>query len=91
MQNDQLEKLLETVLTSSKYKDVSHELIRSIGVRELAKRSNIKEAVKATKSKLHQVGGAYLTEKENYAGWFNDLERLFRSGDQDAFLSYVRK
>ena len=65
VQSDQLEKLVETVLTSSKYKAVSHDLIRSIGLRELAKRSSLKEAVKATKSKLHQVGGAYLNDKED--------------------------
>jgi 16S rRNA (guanine(1405)-N(7))-methyltransferase len=91
MRNDQLEKLLETVLTSSKYKDVSTDLIRSIGSRELAKRSSLKEAVKATKSKLHQVGGAYLTDREDYVGWLDELERLFHSGDQDAFLTYLRK
>jgi len=91
VQSDQLEKLVETVLTSSKYKAVSHDLIRSIGLRELAKRSSLKEAVKATKSKLHQVGGAYLNDKEDYAGWLNELERLFHSGDQDAFLTYVQK
>jgi 16S rRNA (guanine(1405)-N(7))-methyltransferase len=91
MQDDQLEKLVETVLTSSRYKDVSHDLIRSIGARELVKRSSIKEAVKATKSKLHQVGGAYLTEREDYAGWSRDLERHFCSGDRDAFLTYVKK
>jgi 16S rRNA (guanine(1405)-N(7))-methyltransferase len=79
------------VLTSSKYKDVSADLIRSIGARELAKRSSLKEAVKATKSKLHQVGGAYLADREDYAGWLHELERLFRSGDQDAFLAYLRK
>jgi len=91
LQNDQLEKLVETVLSSSKYKDVSQDLIRSIGMRELAKRSSIKEAVKATKNKLHQVGGAYLTEREDYTGWFKVLEHHFRSGDQDAFLASVKK
>jgi 16S rRNA (guanine(1405)-N(7))-methyltransferase len=90
-QNDQLEKLVATVLTSSKYKDVSQELIRSIGLRELTKRSNIKEAVKATKNKLHQVGGAYLTDKEDYARWLNELKQLYHAGDQDAFLTYVKK
>jgi 16S rRNA (guanine(1405)-N(7))-methyltransferase len=91
MQNDQLEKLVATVLSSSKYKDVSHDLIRSIGSRELAKRSSIKEAVKATKNKLHQVGGAYFTDKEDYSRWLTELERLYHSGNQDAFLAYVQK
>lgn len=91
MPNDQLEKLMEAVLTSAKYKDVSHDLVRSIGLRELAKRSSIKEAVKATKNKLHQVGGAYLTDKEDYARWLFELKQLYHVGNQDAFLAYVRK
>lgn len=90
-QNDQLEKLVETVLTSSKYKDVSHDLIRSIGLRELTRRSSMKEAVKATKNKLHQVGGAYLTDREDYAAWLNDLEHHVRTGNQDAFLTSLKK
>jgi len=89
--NEQLERLVETVLASSKYKDVSHDLIRGVGLRELAKRASLKEAVKATKNKLHQVGGAYLTDKEDYARWLHELAQLYHAGDQDAFLAYVKK
>lgn len=88
-QNDQLEKLIETVLASSKYKEVSDDLIRGIGLRELAKRSSLKEGVKATKSKLHQIGGAYLTDKKNYPRWLNDLKQLFRFDSRDNFLAYL--
>src|SRR6266568_1774882 len=35
--NDQLDKLVEAVLASSKYKDVSRDLIKSIGLQELGK------------------------------------------------------
>ncbi len=88
-QNDQLAKLIETVSVSSKYREVSDELIRSIGSRELSKRSNLKEGIKATKNKLHQIGGAYLTDKNNYAAWLNDLERLSDASSRDAFLAYL--
>ncbi|HEY0756109.1 MAG TPA: hypothetical protein VGD98_19290 [Ktedonobacteraceae bacterium] len=89
-QNDQLETLVATVLASSRYKEVSDELIRGIGLRELTRRSNLKEAIKSTKSKLHQVGGAYLTDKKNYGAWLHDLKHLSRLDNQDNFLAYLK-
>lgn len=90
MQNDQLEKLVETVRASSRYKEVSADLIRDIGLRELAKRTSLKEAVKAAKSKLHQVGGAYFAERKEYATWLNDLSHLARLGKRDDLLAYLQ-
>ncbi len=89
IQDDQLEKLVETVRASSKYKEVSDDLIRDIGSRELARRSTLKEAVKAAKSKLHQVGGAYLAERKEYTTWLDDLKHLSRFDSRDAFLAYL--
>ena len=54
-----LKSLVESIAATTKYKNVSSQLVRSIGARELAKGVSLKTAVKATKSKLHQVGGAY--------------------------------
>jgi 16S rRNA (guanine(1405)-N(7))-methyltransferase len=55
----QLDKLLEAIQSSSKYRHIDIDLIRAIGTSELEKRRTLKEAIKATKNKLHQVGGAY--------------------------------
>lgn len=87
--DDQLERLVLAVLASSKYKDVSAELIRNVGSQELAKRRNLKEALKATKNKLHQVGGAYLDGRENYAGWLDELRET--GGSRDDFLRLCKK
>lgn len=88
IQNSQLEELVESVQASSRYREISDELIRGIGSRELARRSNFKEAVKAAKRKLHQVGGAYLTENKAYGTWLNDLQRL--AGSRDELLLYLQ-
>lgn len=64
--NQQLDKLTTTITTSSKYKHVSPDLVRALGAVELAKRPSLKTAVKATKNKLHQIGGAYLDGSPNY-------------------------
>lgn len=62
----QLQALIEAVSSSSKYGQVSSDLVRAVGQRELAIRPSWKAAVKATKNKLHQVGGAYQVTKINY-------------------------
>ena len=63
----QLHALIEAVSSSPKYRQVSPDLIRAVGQRELVIRPTWKAAVKATKNKLHQVGGAYQVTKINYA------------------------
>ncbi len=63
---DELEKLVMAVSQSAKYRHLSLDLMRRIGARELAARRTHKEAVKSTKNKLHQVGGAYFAARIDY-------------------------
>ena len=65
--HEPLEQLVQAVRESAKYRHVSEELIRRLGVRELARRRNLKEAIKETKNTLHQVAGAYLDNTPRYA------------------------
>lgn len=90
-ENDQLEKLVESVRDSARYREISGELIREIGARELARRASFKEAVKAAKSKLHQVGGAYFADSRAYATWLNDLRQLSEAGERDQLLAHLKK
>ena len=85
--SDQLDHLVEAVLASSKYRDISADLVRTVATQELAKRPNTKEAIKAIKNKLHQVGGAYLTGKEDYAAWLHELSRAVQSGNRETLLA----
>lgn len=80
---DDLERLLSAVLKSPKYAQVCEDVIRNIGSRELATRRNLKEAIKATKNKLHQVAGAYLDRKLPYAQWQAELQAAASTGDQE--------
>jgi len=79
MANSELDKLVTAVSQSRKYKQISPDLVRRIGARELSVRRNVKEAVKATKNKLHQVGGAYLDAQIPYE---KALQRLENGQDQ---------
>ncbi|GAB4199039.1 MAG: 16S rRNA methyltransferase [Roseiflexaceae bacterium] len=78
---DELEALVTAVAEGAKYRAIDPELIRAIGRRELAARRNFKEAVKATRNKLHQVAGAYLDGRPDYAGWARRLAEAQQQGE----------
>jgi 16S rRNA (guanine(1405)-N(7))-methyltransferase len=77
----QLELLVATVRESAKYRWVCEDLVRGMGARELAKRRSLKEAVKATKNALHQVGGAYQPRPIDYPSALAALREAHRSGE----------
>jgi 16S rRNA (guanine(1405)-N(7))-methyltransferase len=76
-----LDQLVVTVQESAKYRCVCEELVRGIGARELAKRRSLKEAVKATKNALHQVGGAYQPRPIDYPSALAALREARDTGD----------
>jgi 16S rRNA (guanine(1405)-N(7))-methyltransferase len=82
----QIDNLVETVLASSKYKSIDSDFIKYIGTQELTRRHNLKEAIKSTKNKLHQVGGAYQDNTPRYALWLDELKQVSRSGNREHFL-----
>ena len=46
----QLDQLVAAVHASARYRAVAEPLVRGLGARELAKRRDLKEAIKATKN-----------------------------------------
>lgn len=70
----QLLELVEKVQQSPKYAQIDTSLISRIGLEELNKGRKLKEAVKGTKNKLHQVAAAYLEGSPPYAEWLAALE-----------------
>lgn len=86
---DELERLVARVQQSRKYRHVSPSLIRYIGARDLAVRPRLKEAVKATKRKLHQVGAAYWETAVDFEQALQTLHSAH--GDEDAFRDACRQ
>lgn len=82
-EDEQLQSLVRSVSSAAKYKQISPDLIEAVGRRELQIRPSLKEAVKATKSKLHQVAGAYQVSKIDYDQALKDLQASAES--EDAF------
>lgn len=82
---NQLERLVSAVLKSPKYRNVCEDLIRNIGAHQLSKGQNLKVTVKATKNRLHQIGGAYFLKKPDYAFWLKKLKEARNFGDERLF------
>jgi 16S rRNA (guanine(1405)-N(7))-methyltransferase len=80
---DPLDRLTAAVRESAKYRHVCEELIRRLGARELTRRRSLKEAIKATKNVLHQVGGAYQTHPIDYPAALAELRQARQSADPD--------
>ena len=78
----ELDRLVDEVLASAKYRDICSDLVRRIGTQELSKRRSHKEALKSTKNKLHQVSGAYLEGHDLYPRWLNQFQQAVLSGDR---------
>lgn len=84
-----LDELVAQALAGAKYRDVSPDLARRVGALELVKAASMKEAVKATRNRLHQVAGAYL-EAPRYNAWLIELRAAFAEGDEAAQRSTLR-
>ena len=90
-EHHQIEQLIEAILASSKYKSIDKDLVTYIGMQELARRHNLKEAIKATKNKLHQIGAAYQVSSPHYSFWLNELKQASLVGNHQLFLDTCRR
>lgn len=72
--NNQPDEIVDKILKSVKYREISPTLIHHLVKREIDVRKNVKDTIKAVKKKLHQVCGAYLNIDMPYEGWAADLD-----------------
>jgi 16S rRNA (guanine(1405)-N(7))-methyltransferase len=89
--SSQLTRLVQEVLASSKYQHVYPDFIAAVAVQELGKRRNFKEALKATKNKLHQVSGVYFERREDQALWLAMLQSALQADNQPALQQVCRE
>jgi len=74
-----LDRVVSSVAASKKYRSVSADTVRRIAERELSKQGDIKETIKATKRRLHQVYGAF-EQGADYDALYLRLETAYQSG-----------
>jgi 16S rRNA (guanine(1405)-N(7))-methyltransferase len=87
----EVEEIVAAVRASSKYHRVAEDFIRKIAAQEMAKRDGLKDAIKSTKNKLHQVGGAYLDGSLKYDAWLRELEIAAQSGGMSALRPFCAR
>lgn len=88
---NKLQELVDAVRLNARYKSISEDLIRRVGLQELQKRANLKQAVKATRSKLHQVGGAYQESRMPYDEWREELAGLPQDAYDPAVVDFASR
>ncbi|MBN1580418.1 MAG: Rmt family 16S rRNA (guanine(1405)-N(7))-methyltransferase [Anaerolineae bacterium] len=84
-----IEAIVENVLSSPRYRQVCADTVRRIATLEWTRQATLTQAIKSTKSKLHQVYGAY-ESSINYRRAYQDLERAFVLAQTDCSLTEVR-
>lgn len=73
---EQVEQVIAEVMKKPKYADIAVELLRRVAALEVQKRKSLKEAVKGTQTKLHQLGGAYLEQRPDFNQWSQEIALL---------------
>jgi 16S rRNA (guanine(1405)-N(7))-methyltransferase len=81
--------LVAAVRASAKYRHLDATLVEEVAASELAKGRNFKESVKATRNKLHQVAGAYLPDRPDYAAWLNTITQATSTEERRAAYRQV--
>lgn len=71
-----LSAFIEEVRSNPKYAMLSHDLVSKIASEEFHKHKNSAKALKSTRTRLHQVAGAYIPAKLDYAKWLLILKEI---------------
>jgi 16S rRNA (guanine(1405)-N(7))-methyltransferase len=69
-----LEKIVEEIALSAKYRTIAPSVVRRVGAEALRRTHSTKEAIKETKATLHQMAGAYLANRPRYGVWEEALK-----------------
>ncbi len=85
-----VDEVIRQVLGKKKYQQIDPDLVTFIAESEAKKRGSLKETVKATANKLHQVGWAYFNDQPAYPAHLQELNVLpqdIHTADSRAFCT----
>lgn len=93
MRNDAalVDQLVTAVLSSRKYAHITPDFVRSLALKEIRHQRSYKDALKATRNKLHQVAAAYLLSQPDYALWLARLREAHASSEPAALRDICRE
>lgn len=85
-ENEADQELIDQVSRSEKYAQLAGTLVSRITWEESKKHKSKQDIVQSARTRLHQLTGAYLTPKIDYAQWLDKFKSL-ASNDQEALKS----
>lgn len=88
---DLVDQVIRAVQKGERYRNIYPGLVRSLAAAEITKGRSFKEAVKATRSKLHQVGGAYIDSAFPVKRWVEEMEDLPADLQDAGLKEFCRK
>lgn len=91
MNGGELESVVAAVMSSTGYAQLDPGMVSNVAARELQKRSGVKQVIKATRTKLHQVAGAYLEDSPTYTAWMDELATLPCDPANPALRDFCRR
>ena len=77
-----LSQLVSAVRKVPKFSNIHLGLINRIAKEEINKGRKLKEAIKTTKKKLHQIGSAYQQNKNDYSNWIQIIKNTKQKPDK---------
>jgi len=91
MQTPQVEiqEIIDLVRKTPKYAVISEELVRSVVLSELQKGKNVRETVKSTRNKLHQIGYAFQQTAIPYGSWQEQMKSLPQDIRSEKNLEFI--
>lgn len=82
--------VVSAVSASRKYRSLCTDTLRRIAAQELPKHKSLKQAIKATKRRLHQVYAAFEADVD-YEGLYQNLQAAHEAGDEGDFRAACRE
>ena len=73
---EQLDLLVNEIVSRKKYRDLDPGLVRSVGAQEISRHPNMKDAVHASLSRLHQSACSYQDRGTKYDAWVGEIEQI---------------
>lgn len=89
--HDTLDKLVAVVGKGRSYSHIMPDLVKRITFEEAGKFRKPSQVIKSARSRLHQVGGAFLGKTINYAQWETRLKELPADIHHPAVMQYCQE
>jgi 16S rRNA (guanine(1405)-N(7))-methyltransferase len=85
-----LDRLTGEILSRKKYRSLDEDFIRRIGAQELERQRSYKDAVHATRNRLHQVSCSYQEKPINLITWQEKLKLITNSLDSEDTRTFCK-